>query len=115
MQRIFKDVLADLFCRSISPAIREVGRHGCLVCDLYRFLVQGAPETIQERLANVPGNYVEIYKQYTRQGARVLALAYKILPDMAVSSQSLTVDLQLIFIGMDTVYNHTTVLLCLEL
>lgn len=46
---------------------------------------QGAPETIQERLANVPSDYVDTYKQYTRQGSRVLALAYKSLPDMPVS------------------------------
>lgn len=46
---------------------------------------QGAPETIQDRLANVPADYVETYKQYTRQGSRVLALAYKYLPDMPVS------------------------------
>jgi magnesium-transporting ATPase (P-type) len=45
-------------------------------------------------LANVPGDYVETYKQYTRQGARVLALAYKFLdPDMGVSSHSLPVGL----------------------
>ncbi|XP_024368121.1 probable manganese-transporting ATPase PDR2 isoform X1 [Physcomitrium patens] len=47
-------------------------------------LVKGAPETIQERLTNVPNDYVETYKQYTRQGSRVLALAYKSLPEMAV-------------------------------
>ncbi|KAG0625464.1 hypothetical protein M758_2G057800 [Ceratodon purpureus] len=53
--------------------------------DSFMALVKGAPETIQERLADVPGDYVEMYKQYTRQGARVLALAYKFLdPDMSV-------------------------------
>jgi len=53
--------------------------------DSFIALVKGAPETIQERLANVPADYVETYKQYTRQGSRVLALAYKYLPDMPVS------------------------------
>ncbi|KAI3415052.1 Cation-transporting ATPase [Psidium guajava] len=47
--------------------------------------VKGAPETIQERLVDLPPNYVETYKRYTRQGSRVLALAHKALPDMTVS------------------------------
>lgn len=47
--------------------------------------VKGAPETIQDRLIDVPSSYVETYKKYTRQGSRVLALAFKSLPDMTVS------------------------------
>ncbi|XP_062083748.1 probable manganese-transporting ATPase PDR2 [Humulus lupulus] len=47
--------------------------------------VKGAPETIQDRLTEVPPLYVETYKKYTRQGSRVLALAFKSLPDMTVS------------------------------
>ncbi|CAK9168757.1 unnamed protein product [Ilex paraguariensis] len=47
--------------------------------------VKGAPETIQERLVDVPSSYVQIYKKYTRQGSRVLALAFKSLPEMTVS------------------------------
>ncbi|KAJ8529363.1 hypothetical protein K7X08_036198 [Anisodus acutangulus] len=47
--------------------------------------VKGAPETIQERLIDVPSSYVPTYKKYTRQGSRVLALAFKSLPDMTVS------------------------------
>lgn len=47
--------------------------------------VKGAPETIQERLIDVPLSYVSTYKKYTRQGSRVLALAFKSLPDMTVS------------------------------
>lgn len=47
--------------------------------------VKGAPETIQNRLIDVPSSYVETYKKYTRQGSRVLALAFKSLPDMTVS------------------------------
>ncbi|MED6170958.1 putative manganese-transporting ATPase pdr2 [Stylosanthes scabra] len=47
--------------------------------------VKGAPEIIQDRLIDVPLSYVETYKKYTRQGSRVLALAYKSLPDMTVS------------------------------
>lgn len=53
----------------------------CLIlCDL-----QGALETIQEKLVDLPAAYVETYKKYTRQGSRVLALAYKLLPEMPVS------------------------------
>ncbi|XP_021755121.1 probable manganese-transporting ATPase PDR2 [Chenopodium quinoa] len=47
--------------------------------------VKGAPETIQDRLIDLPSSYVETYKKYTRQGSRVLALAYKPLPEMTVS------------------------------
>ncbi|CAI9768467.1 unnamed protein product [Fraxinus pennsylvanica] len=47
--------------------------------------VDGAPETIQERLVDVPAFYVKTYKKNTRQGSRVLALAYKSLPEMTVS------------------------------
>lgn len=47
--------------------------------------VKGAPETIQDRLVNLPSSYVETYKKYTRQGSRVLALAYKPLPEMTVT------------------------------
>ncbi|GMH17830.1 hypothetical protein Nepgr_019671 [Nepenthes gracilis] len=47
--------------------------------------VKGAPETIQDRLVNLPESYVETYKKYTRQGSRVLALAFKSLPDMTIS------------------------------
>ncbi|KAL5765123.1 hypothetical protein ACOSQ2_017717 [Xanthoceras sorbifolium] len=47
--------------------------------------VKGAPETIQDRLTELPLSYVETYKKYTRQGSRVLALAFKSLPDMTVS------------------------------
>ncbi|XP_031107109.1 probable manganese-transporting ATPase PDR2 isoform X2 [Ipomoea triloba] len=46
--------------------------------------VKGAPETIQDRLVDVPHFYVPTYKKYTRQGSRVLALAFKPLPEMTV-------------------------------
>lgn len=56
--------------------------------------VKGAPETIQERLVHLPLSYVETYKKYTRQGSRVLALAFKPLPEMTVSeARSLDRDL----------------------
>ncbi|KAK3027179.1 hypothetical protein RJ639_042445 [Escallonia herrerae] len=65
--------------------------------------VKGAPETIQERLVDVPSSYAKTYKRYTRQGSRVLALAFKALPDMTVSeARSLdrdTVETGLTFAG----------------
>ncbi|KAJ6823587.1 putative manganese-transporting ATPase PDR2 [Iris pallida] len=71
--------------------------------DNFFAFVKGAPETIQERLLDLPSTYVDTYKKYTRQGSRVLALAYKPLPEMAVSeARSLDRDLvetDLIFAG----------------
>ncbi|OVA12160.1 Cation-transporting P-type ATPase [Macleaya cordata] len=70
--------------------------------DFFAF-VKGAPETIQDRLIDLPSSYVETYKKYTRQGSRVLALAYKSFPEMAVSeARSLdrdTVETGLTFAG----------------
>mgnify|MGYP004705476759 CR=1 FL=1 len=40
---------------------------------------KGAPETIHERLTDVPSDYESTYKYFTRNGSRVLALAYKYL------------------------------------
>lgn len=39
--------------------------------------VKGAPETIMKMLVQVPEDYEETYKYFTRRGSRVLALAYK--------------------------------------
>ncbi|CAH9120912.1 unnamed protein product [Cuscuta epithymum] len=55
------------------------------VQELFYAFVKGAPETIQERLVDVPHFYVSTYKKYTRQGSRVLALAFRSLPEMTVS------------------------------
>ncbi|KAF2747767.1 hypothetical protein M011DRAFT_467364 [Sporormia fimetaria CBS 119925] len=41
--------------------------------------VKGAPETIRKMLVDVPPAYEETFKHYTRNGGRVLALAYKYL------------------------------------
>ncbi|KAJ7945181.1 Cation-transporting ATPase [Quillaja saponaria] len=69
----------------------------------YFAFVKGAPEIIQDRLIDIPSSYVETYKKYTRQGSRVLALAYKPFPDMTVSeARSLDRDIVengLIFAG----------------
>lgn len=37
-----------------------------MVNDPISIILQGAPETIQERLINVPALYVETYKKHTR-------------------------------------------------
>ena len=41
--------------------------------------VKGAPETIRKMLTRTPPNYEETFKHFTRNGGRVLALAYKYL------------------------------------
>lgn len=41
--------------------------------------VKGAPETIRKMLIDTPANYEETFKHFTRNGARVLALAYRYL------------------------------------
>lgn len=48
---------------------------------------KGAPETIQEMLAVVPEGYEEHYKSWARKGKRVLALAYKVLPQKKTLGQ----------------------------
>lgn len=39
--------------------------------------VKGAPETIQKMLVKTPSNYEDTFKYFSRNGSRVLALAYK--------------------------------------
>lgn len=50
--------------------------------------VKGAPETIRTMLVNTPPHYEETFKHFTRNGARVLALAYKYLSTESELSQS---------------------------
>lgn len=49
--------------------------------------VKGAPETISTMLVNTPPHYEETFKYFTRNGARVLALAYKYLSTDSELSQ----------------------------
>lgn len=49
-------------------------------------LMKGAPETIAELLDQVPPNYFEICRSYTRQGCRVLSLASREMTDMTPSN-----------------------------
>ncbi|PWW73965.1 hypothetical protein C7212DRAFT_283852 [Tuber magnatum] len=41
--------------------------------------VKGAPETVRNMLVEVPADYEETFKWFTRRGSRVLALGYKYL------------------------------------
>ena len=50
--------------------------------------VKGAPETIRKYLVHTPPNYEETFKHFTRNGSRVLALAYKYLSQDAELGQS---------------------------
>ncbi|EAW09940.1 ion-transporting P-type ATPase SPF1 [Aspergillus clavatus NRRL 1] len=49
--------------------------------------VKGAPETIRTMLDKIPPHYEETFKYFTRNGARVLALAYKYLSTESELSQ----------------------------
>jgi len=44
-------------------------------------LTKGAPETIKGFLKSIPVTYDAVYKEYASEGARVLAMAYKQLPE----------------------------------
>lgn len=49
--------------------------------------VKGAPETIRSMLTEIPENYEECFKSFTRNGSRVLGLAYKYLDDNMSSAK----------------------------
>lgn len=48
----------------------------------YKVLTKGAPEVIKIFLKTVPEGYDRTYLKQVKNGARVLALAYKNLPKM---------------------------------
>ncbi|KAF2870447.1 cation-transporting ATPase 4 [Massariosphaeria phaeospora] len=56
--------------------------------------VKGAPETIRKMLVDTPPNYEETFKHFTRNGGRVLALAYKYLAEDAELGMSRINDLK---------------------
>ncbi|KAL6708081.1 putative cation-transporting ATPase 1 [Coniothyrium glycines] len=56
--------------------------------------VKGAPETIRKMLIDVPPNYEETFKHFTRNGGRVLALAYKFLSEEGEWGQNRINDLK---------------------
>ncbi|BFZ56422.1 putative cation-transporting ATPase 1 [Savitreella phatthalungensis] len=49
--------------------------------------VKGAPEMISTMLSSVPSGYAETYKRFTREGSRVISLAYRYLPDNTSQKQ----------------------------
>ncbi|KAK8159579.1 cation-transporting ATPase 4 [Phyllosticta citrichinensis] len=56
--------------------------------------VKGAPETIRNMLVDTPPKYEETFKYFTRNGGRVLALAYKRLSNEDEISQKRINDLK---------------------
>eukprot|EP00011_Vannellida_sp_DIVA3-517-6-12_P012844 CAMPEP_0114609380 /NCGR_PEP_ID=MMETSP0168-20121206/3060_1 /TAXON_ID=95228 ORGANISM="Vannella sp., Strain DIVA3 517/6/12" /NCGR_SAMPLE_ID=MMETSP0168 /ASSEMBLY_ACC=CAM_ASM_000044 /LENGTH=1171 /DNA_ID=CAMNT_0001820299 /DNA_START=63 /DNA_END=3576 /DNA_ORIENTATION=- len=52
----------------------------------YLICCKGAPETIAERLAEVPEWYLRCYKSFSRQGFRVIAVASRVLPPSTTMS-----------------------------
>jgi cation-transporting ATPase 13A1 len=56
--------------------------------------VKGAPETIRKMLVNTPPNYEETFKHFTRNGGRVLALAYKFISEEGEWGQNRINDLK---------------------
>ncbi|TGZ83038.1 putative cation transporting ATPase [Ascodesmis nigricans] len=65
---------------SVATVVDYVGKRRTFVG------VKGAPEVIRKFLSHVPDNYDETFKQYTRKGSRVLALAYKYLSQDELAS-----------------------------
>lgn len=66
--------------------------------------VKGAPETLKHMITNLPPNYEETYKSFTRTGSRVLAFGYKFLEDHIAPSKVVkikreTVEKDIIFAG----------------
>jgi len=53
----------------------------------YKILTKGAPEVIKKFLKNIPDNYDKAYLKYVKEGARVLALAYKNLARLPIHFQ----------------------------
>jgi cation-transporting ATPase 13A1 len=49
-----------------------------------RVLCKGAPEILEKYLRQIPPGYKEHYIDFVKNGARVLAMAYKDLPKMSV-------------------------------
>jgi manganese-transporting P-type ATPase len=56
--------------------------------------VKGAPETIRQMLIDTPPKYEETFKHFTRNGGRVLALAYRFLSQESELGQNRINDLK---------------------
>ncbi|OHT00953.1 putative cation-transporting ATPase 13A1 [Tritrichomonas foetus] len=62
-------------------------------------LMKGAPETIKEILDEVPENYDETCRKYTKQGCRVLALAYREVANIDANTPRSTIECHMKFAG----------------
>ncbi|KAI5290963.1 hypothetical protein KEM54_006868 [Ascosphaera aggregata] len=74
--------------------------------------VKGAPETIRKLLTDVPPYYEETFKHFTRNGARVLALAHKFLSPTDELGQSHINDLKREDVEKDLKFAGFLVLQC---
>ena len=74
--------------------------------------VKGAPETIRTMLVDTPPKYEETFKHFTRNGARVLALAYKHLSTDAELGQKRINDLKREEVERDLKFAGFLVLQC---
>lgn len=74
--------------------------------------VKGAPETIRTMLVDVPPYYEETFKYFTRNGGRVLALAYKYLSTDSELGQNRINDLQREKVERDLLFAGFLVLQC---
>ena len=74
--------------------------------------VKGAPETIRTMLIETPPKYEETFKYFTRNGARVLALAYKYLATDAEIGQKRINDLKREEVECDLKFAGFLVLQC---
>lgn len=68
-------VLAQI--RTVQPSQDVLERHPAGRREFCKILSKGAPEVIRGMLKEVPTGFDALVKEYTRQGARVLALAYR--------------------------------------
>ena len=74
--------------------------------------VKGAPETIRTMLVGVPPHYEETFKYFTRNGGRVLALAYKYLSQDSELGQNRINDLKRENVEKDLLFAGFLVLQC---
>lgn len=74
--------------------------------------VKGAPETIMKMLVDVPADYEETFKYFTRKGSRVLALAYKQLTVDSELGASKINDLKREKVECDLIFAGFLVLHC---
>ncbi|KFA68912.1 hypothetical protein S40285_05427 [Stachybotrys chlorohalonatus IBT 40285] len=74
--------------------------------------VKGAPETIMKMLVEVPADYEETFKYFTRKGSRVLALAYKQLSTESELGASKINDLKREKVEADLTFAGFLVLHC---